>query len=72
MGSIRTCFLQEDTLYGVKNDLSVTRRDVILCLSGLVSYKFSHYMGSIRTSLLRDCTLYGVNQDFSVTSIHVI
>jgi hypothetical protein len=30
MGSIRTCLLQEGTLYGVNKDLSVTGRYVIL------------------------------------------
>ena len=32
MGSIRTCLLQEGTLYGVNKDLSVTRRDALLLL----------------------------------------
>ena len=58
MGSVRTCLLQENTLYGVNKGLSVKKK--------------TRYMGSIRTCLLQEDTLYGVRKDLSLTRIHVI
>jgi len=72
MGSIRTCLLQEDTLYGVRKDLSLTRIDFIWGQLGLVCCKKTSYMGLERACLLQEDTLYGVNKDLSVTRIHVI
>jgi hypothetical protein len=72
MGSIRTCLLQENTLYWVSKDLSFTRKHFIWGQYGLVCYKKKLYIGSIRICLLQENTLYGVNKDLSVTRKHFI
>jgi len=46
MGSVKTCLLQECTLFGVNKDLSVTRMHVIWGQTGHVCYKNVRYLGS--------------------------
>jgi hypothetical protein len=67
MGSIRTCLLQEGSLYGINKVLPLTRRHVLWGKLGLVCYKKAGYMGSIRTCLLQEHILHGVDKDLSVT-----
>jgi hypothetical protein len=70
--SIRTCILQEVTLYEINKDLSLTRRHFIWGHKGLVCYKILNYKMSIITSLLQEVTLCVVNKKLSVTRRHVL